>query len=228
MSPAETAVTLANNIPGGDPIIDAAKWVFFILVLIGAGTYPFMLLLNKRNKDRNENQLDTAISSAGSSLYTQLIKQVDEYRKIADDAYKGREALLQRVSALELQVALHKSEADTVARLTYRLTEKDAEIAELLRQGQVERARFLDVLAEKEKAINTRDDRISQLEHSVSALQERLVRDEARQIFGAHTCPFAKARVEGKKLPESVEKALARDCCGPLTEVGDPPTDGPA
>lgn len=212
-SPAEAAIAIANSIPSGDPTVDAAKWVAFVLILIGVGTYPFMMFINKRTKDRNENQLDTAMSSAGSTLYTQLIKQVDEYRKIADKAYSDREALLARLSALELQVALHTNDANKVVDLTARLDAKNAELSVMLEKATQERASFLEVLTEKEAAINLRDGRILQLEQSVHALQLRLVRDEARQIFGAHTCPFAKAKAAGKKFPPEIDEILEGGYC---------------
>lgn len=216
-SPAEAAVAIVNSIPTGDPTIDAAKWVAFVLIIIGVGTYPFMMFMNKKTRDRNENQLDTAIASAGSSLYTQLIKQVDEYRKIADKAYSDRETLIARLNALELQVVLHTNDAAMVVALTARLDAKNAELSKLLEDVTKERAAFLEVLTEKEAAINLRDGRILQLEQSVHALQLRLVRDEARQIFGAHTCPFAKAKAAGKKCPPEIDEILEGSCCDEQT-----------
>lgn len=190
MNPA-TAIEMANSInTHGDPVLEAAKWVFFIILLLGAASVPFMMILKKKNKDTNENQIESAISGAGSSLYNQLIKQVEEYRQIADKAFKERNDLFERVSKLEAMAESFKEAKVIVDRLRVKLDLKDQEIRHLLNQGAEERAKFLTILTNKDNEIIRRDQRISVLEKDMSKLQVRLARDEARQVFGNSMCPF--------------------------------------
>lgn len=208
MATLETATQLANSIPGGDPVLDAAKWVFFVLVLLGAATYPFLVFLNKRNRDKNENTIDTAIATTGSTLYAQLIRQVEEYKSIADKAYQERSSFADRIKTLEIEAISRSQELREATALATRLEQREADIASLIAQSAAEREHFYAALKEKESAITLRDSRILHLEQSVHALQLRLVRDETRQIFGAHVCPFAAAKLAGKKLPDGIEQIL--------------------
>lgn len=190
MNPA-AAIEMANNLPThGDPVLEAAKWVFFILILLGAASAPFMMILHKKNKDKNENQIESAISGAGSSLYNQLIRQVEEYRQIADKAFKERNDLFERVSKLEAMAESFKEAKIIVDRLRVKLDLKDQEIRNLLAQGAEERAKFLTILTNKDNEIIRRDHRIGVLEKDMHALEKRLAKDEARQIFGAALCPY--------------------------------------
>lgn len=208
MSSVDTAVQIANNIPAGDPVLDAAKWVFLVLALLGGATYPFLLFLRRSNKDKNENTLDTAIATTGSTLYAQLLRQVEEYRAIADKAYQERSSLAERIKSLEIEAIGRTQELRTANALAGKLEQREADIAALIAQSAEEREHFYAALKEKESAITLRDTRILQLEQSVHALQLRLVRDEARQIFGAHVCPFAAAKAAGKKLPSDIADIL--------------------
>lgn len=170
--------------------MEAVKWVFFLLVMIGVAAVPFMMILNKKNKDRNENQIESAISGAGSTLYSQLVKQVDEYRHIADKAFKERNDLFERVTKLENMAIQFSETKELVTLLRSKLDAKDQEIRDLLLASTVERSKFLEVLSLKDSEIIRRDIRIEQLEHNVSDLTVRLARDEARQLFGRRVCPF--------------------------------------
>lgn len=232
MSSVDTAVQIANNIPAGDPVLDAAKWVFLVLALIGGATYPFLVFLRRSNKDKNENTIDTAIATTGSSLYNQLLRQVEEYRSIADKAYRERSQLAERIKVLEIEAVSRMQELKQTAILAAKLEQRESDIAALIAQSAEEREHFYAALKEKEAAINLRDTRILQLEQSVSALQLRLVRDEARQIFGAHVCPFAAAKAAGKKLPADIAAILTEhqeesDCLGlPASAIIPPPSKG--
>lgn len=232
MNSTDTAIAIANSIPAGDPVLDAAKWVFFVLVLIGGATYPFLLFLRRSHKDKNENTIDTAIATTGSVLYNQLLKQVEEYRAIADRVYQERSQLAERIKVLEIEAVGRVQELKQTAILAAKLDQREADIASLIAQSAEEREQFYAALKEKEAAIHLRDARILQLEQSVNALQLRIVRDEARQIFSAHVCPFAAAKAAGKKLPEDIAAILSEsqedsDCLGvPLSTIVQPPHKG--
>lgn len=191
-STVETIAAINKSIPDGDPVIDAAKWVFLLLSLIGAATYPILVLIRRKNRDSNENLIDTAMSTAGSTLYEQLVRQVQEYRSLADTAYKERSELSERLHALELEEANRKHELAIYRAAAAKLEQKEKEIVLLIAQAAEERAKFLQVLSEKEAAINMRDSRILHLENSVRELELRLARDEARQGLCDKTCPHAR------------------------------------
>ena len=185
------AIEVLNSIPtNGDTVLDAAKWVILVVLILLIGAIPFMMIMNKKNKDRNENIIETAISGAGSALYTQLVKQIDEQREIANNAYKERNDMMARLAKLE-QVSEQYAETKlTVDRLRVKLDLKDQEIRKLLEQGANERAKFFEILTTKDNDIIRRDLRIEQLEKQMTALQIRLARDEARNIVGQAACPF--------------------------------------
>ena len=125
MSSVDTAVQIANNIPAGDPVLDAAKWVFLVLALLGGATYPFLLFLRRSNKDKNENTLDTAIATTGSTLYAQLLRQVEEYRAIADKAYQERSSLAERIKSLEIEAIGRTQELRTANALAGKLEQRE-------------------------------------------------------------------------------------------------------
>lgn len=206
---AEATVAMIKTIPDGDPVVDAAKWVALILVILGSATYPFMLFMRKKNRDNSESLLESTISKTGSTLYTQLLSQVEEYRKIAESATKERQQLFDRIHALELEAAEHKHNMAVYRASSEKLAQKDADIASLITQAAAEREKFLDVLKEKENAITLRDARILQLEQSVRALQIRIARDEERSVFKAHVCPFAAAKAKGRSISPEIDQLLA-------------------
>lgn len=186
----QTAIEVANSIPtNGDTVLEAAKWVFFLVILLGAGSVPFMMLLRKRNKDSNENKVESAMAGASSSLYNHLSSQLEEYRKSAQNATRDRDEMLIRITRLESMSEQFELSKQSVDRLKVKLDLKDQEIRSLIAAAAEERAAFLAVLLAKDKEIDARDERITQLENAVHDLEIRLVRDENRQIIAA-SCPF--------------------------------------
>lgn len=186
----QTAIEVANSIPtNGDVVLEAAKWVFFLLVLLGAGSVPFMMLMKKRARDTNENKVESAIAGASSSLYNHLSSQLEDYRKSAQEASRDRDELLVRITRLEAMSEQFELSKQSVDRLKVKLDLKDQEIRSLISAAAEERAAFLAVLIAKDKEIDARDERITQLENAVRDLEIRLVKDESRQI-AASSCPF--------------------------------------
>lgn len=186
----QTAIEVANSIPtNGDVVLEAAKWVFFLLVLLGAGSVPFMMLMKKRARDTNENKVESAMAGASSSLYNHLSSQLEDYRKSAQEASRDRDELLVRITRLEAMSEQFELSKQSVDRLRVKLDLKDQEIRSLISAAAEERAAFLAVLIVKDKEIDARDERITQLENAVRDLEIRLVKDETRQI-AASSCPF--------------------------------------
>ena len=167
------AVDAMKGVPSGDPVIDAAKWGALLIVVLLVGAVPLTRLINMRVKDRNENKLETAISDSGSTLYKQLVEQMNEYRRIADEAFKERNCLVKEVAELRNKVTELESIKETNDRLRDRIEQKDGQIRSLLEQNSVERARFLD-------ALNAKDQFIVELHRQVSDVRDRLMVDERR------------------------------------------------
>ena len=167
------AVDAMKGVPSGDPVIDAAKWGALLIVVLLVGAVPLTRLINMRVKDRNENKLETAISDSGSTLYKQLVEQMNEYRRIADEAFKERNCLVKEVAELRNKVTELESIKETNDRLRNRIEQKDGQIRALLEQNSVERARFLD-------ALNAKDQFIVELHRQVSDVRDRLIVDEKR------------------------------------------------
>lgn len=167
------AVDAMKGVPSGDPVIDAAKWGALLIVVLLVGAVPLTRLINMRVKDRNENKLETAISDSGSTLYKQLVEQMNEYRRIADEAFKERNGLVKEVAELRNKVTELESIKETNDRLRNRIEQKDGQIRALLEQNSVERARFLD-------ALNAKDQFIVELHRQVSDVRDRLIVDEKR------------------------------------------------
>lgn len=179
-TPISEAVTMVQGLnTGGSEVLEATKWVVIILLLVAGASWPLMMIMNKKTRDKNETTLETAISDVGSTLYNQLSKQVEDYRVAADLANKERNDLVVRVAKLEAQLLSFEALNSTVERLRVRLDSKDAEIRGLLDQGLSERKQFMEMLMLKDKDIAKRDGRIAQLEKVTSSLQVRLARDEA-------------------------------------------------
>lgn len=187
----QAAIDAVVHIPtNGDPVLEAAKWVFLILIWVGILSLPFLTIMNKKNKDRNENTVESAIAGAGSTLYSQLVKQMEEYRTIANTAYQERNDLIERVGKLEAIAEQYRATKEVVERLRVKLDLKDQEIRKLLDEGAKERETFLAILTKKDSEIIRRDERILTLERSMHELELRLIRDESSAGFGAHACPF--------------------------------------
>jgi septal ring factor EnvC (AmiA/AmiB activator) len=167
------AVDAMKGVPSGDPVIDAAKWGALLIVVLLVGAVPLTRLINMRVKDRNENKLETAISDSGSTLYKQLVEQMNEYRRIADEAFKERNCLVKEVAELRNKVTELESIKETNDRLRDRIEQKDGQIRALLEQNSIERTRFLD-------ALNAKDQFIVELHRQVSDVRDRLVVDEKR------------------------------------------------
>ena len=167
------AVDAMKGVPSGDPVIDAAKWGALLIVVLLVGAVPLTRLINMRVKDRNENKLETAISDSGSTLYKQLVEQMNEYRRIADEAFKERNCLVKEVAELRNKVTELESIKETNDRLRDRIEQKDGQIRALLEQNSIERARFLD-------ALNAKDQFIVELHRQVSDVRDRLIVDEKR------------------------------------------------
>lgn len=206
------ATTVIQSIPSGDPVIDAVKWVIALVVLIASAIYPIAAFLRKNRREEDGAKLESVITTAGSTIYTQLVAQLDEQRKLALSAATERGTLQDRIVVLEHQVAAHTDAVDMVVKLRGKLDDKDREIAALLAQASKERDSFLEVLKNKDGEIAKRDARILHLERSVAALNIRLARDEGRQVFGAHVCPITQAVAKGKEIPAAFVDAV-RDAC---------------
>lgn len=156
--PLSEAVTMVQGLStGGSDILEATKWVVVILLMVAGACLPFMMLINKKTKDKNTNVLETAISEVGSTLYTQLSKQVEEYRLAADSASKERNELVLRVAHLEAQIFSLESLRETNERLRSKLDVKDEEMKGLLAQGLDERKQFMDMLLLKNRDSLRRD-----------------------------------------------------------------------
>lgn len=167
------AVDAMKGVPSGDPVIDAAKWGALLIVVLLVGAVPLTRLINMRVKDRNENKLETAISDSGSTLYKQLVEQMNEYRRIADEAFRERNCLVKEVAELRNKVTELESIKETNDRLRDRIEQKDGQIRALLEQNAIERGRFLD-------ALNAKDQFIVELHRQVSDVRDRLTLDEKR------------------------------------------------
>lgn len=167
------AVDAMKHTPTGDPILDAAKWLAALIALLLLVAVPLMRLINMRTKDRNENALESAISNSGSTLYKQLVEQMNDYRRIADEAFKERNSLMKEVAELRHKVSELESIKEVNDRLRDRIEQKDMQIRALLEQNSVERARFLD-------AITAKDQFIVELHRQVNDVRDRLTVDESR------------------------------------------------
>lgn len=180
MTPLSEAADMVKDLStGGDPVLEATKWVVLIILLMGVLAAPAMMLINKKTKDENENTLGTSISKVGSTLYEQLGKQVEEYRLAADAANRERNELILKSARLEAQLIALEPVNELVERLRAKLDVKDSEIKGLLEQGIRERIQFMNMVTAKDGDISKRDDRIYQLEKVTASLQVRLARDDA-------------------------------------------------
>ena len=218
MSEVSEAINMVQGLPtGGSELLEATKWVVIILIIAVSASIPFMMLMNKKTRDKNENALETAISDVGSTLYNQLSKQVEDYRAAADVASKERNDLVIRVAKLEAQIVALEPLKETVTRLRDKLDAKDVEIKGLLDQGLEERRQFMTMLSNKDGDIARRDARIAQLEKVTTALQVRLARDEALTALTTDTIN-PKNPEEAATLVDALIPSTGRRITDDLTE----------
>lgn len=210
--PVSATAAALQAIPSGDPVMDAVKWVIALVILVASAAYPVTAFLRRNREEADGTKLQSVISGAGSTLYTQLVAQLEEQRKLATDATTARASLQERVVALESSVSSGKEATLLVERLRSKLDEKDADIRALLSQAAKEREAFLAALQAKDTEISKRDERIHALERDAQALRIRLTRDEGRQMFTPHVCPITAAVASGKSIPAKLVEAVKEAC----------------
>lgn len=162
----------------GDPTLEIVKWLALVVILVFGAIAVVMKFINAHRKDSAEAGLESSVSSLSGALYTQLSAQLESYRKIADDAFTQRNELLVRVTALEGEVRILDELRQLNERLRERLDAKDAEIRTIVQEAKEERLRFLDIIKQRDKQVQT-------LGEQVSALTKRISDDEARCIIGS-------------------------------------------
>lgn len=186
---------LSSGAVAHDPLIVGLAWVAGIVALLISIGLPIRNYIRDQHRAAGEDRVVDAKSSAEATLYTHLSQQVEQYRKIADEAYKERNDLVGRVAALEAKTQVLEETKATLDRLKKKLEdkdikieEKDAEIRKLLTQAAEERQQFLSILQAKDAEITKRDERITSLEERQRELETRLMRDEIS--IGVVQCPF--------------------------------------
>lgn len=151
-----TTAAVASTTPSGvqsDPLMIGLAWFVGIVTLAIAVGKPIKDYLRSENRQDKVDLVGAAKSSAEAVLYNHLAEQVTEYRRIADEAFRERNALISRVAALEAKaIELDQSRALT-ADLQVRLAEKDAQIQALIAASSLERAEFLSILRVKDNEI---------------------------------------------------------------------------
>lgn len=162
------------------------------VLLVGGGAgglvalaYSATRFLRRWNRDVAENTKDRA----EGNLYEQLSTQVAEYRKVADDAFKERNALVGRVATLEAQVAMLAPLQELNDRLKGKLDQRDEQHEHLVHTYTEERRQYLELLRNKDVELSKRDESIRELTKAVNELQIRLVNDESK--IAAFNCPLA-------------------------------------
>lgn len=194
---AATAVEVAQQTVASDPTLVGLVWVVSIMTIMAAISAPLRDLL-KRNKEseKEDREMDDKVEAAKASadvtkasaeaiLYQHLSEQVTAYRVIADQAYRERNSLVERVATLEAKADALDEARKTMTRMARRLEEQDKQIQSLISHADIERAKFLEILQSKDDQIARRDERISTLEKGQHDLELRLLSDEVR--LG---CPF--------------------------------------
>lgn len=204
LTTAATDTIVANTITH-DPIISGLAWVVGIVVLIIAMGKPLRDYVRGEKREDKKDVVVDAKSSAESVLYNHLSDQVSQYRKIADQAFRERNDLIQRVAALEAKAEDLVDAKAVIEQLKIRLDKKDDEIQLLLAQSADERKQFLEILCNKESEISKRDERILSLENRQKELEIRLARDEVANV--QHVCPLhaMQKSMEGSQIPFPVD-----------------------
>lgn len=195
MNPTAAVDTVTKLQTNGDPLLELVKWALLIIVVIMMAAGPAMLYARKAKKDKNEDLVESAMSGAGSTLFNHLSQQVQEYRTIADTAYKERNVLFERVALLEAKSEEFTKANESLDRLKLKLEakdlfiqEKDGQLKELLDQASKERAAFMAILNRKDAELTKANERILALEKEVAELKVRLTSDEASMT--RPLCPF--------------------------------------
>lgn len=151
-----TTAAVASAAPSGvqsDPLMIGLAWFAGIVTLAIAVGKPIKDYLRSENRQDKVDLVGDARSSAEAVLYNHLAEQVTEYRRIADEAFRERNALISRVAALEAKaIELDQARALT-AELQVRLADKDAQIQALIAASSLERAEFLSILRVKDNEI---------------------------------------------------------------------------
>lgn len=188
-----------------DPIITGLAWIVGIVVLLIAIGKPIRDYVRGEKREDKKDVVGDAKTSAEAALYNHLSQQVEQYRKIADQAFRERNDLVQRVAALEAKAEDLADAKAVIEKLKARLDRKDDEIQLLLTQSAEERRQFLEILRNKESEISKRDERILSLETRQRELEIRLARDEAATL--QHTCPLQNMQksMEGSQIPFLVD-----------------------
>jgi hypothetical protein len=180
---ASTASLLAH-----DPILQQLTWAVAIVALIISLGKPLRDYIRGEKKSDKVDKVETARSDAETILYEHLSEQVSQYRTIADQAFRERNALIGRVAALEAKAEDLVTAGAVIEKLKIRLDKKDEEIRLLLEQGREERKQLLDILRSKENEIEKRDERILILEQGQHELEIRLAKGES--AINTFSCPM--------------------------------------
>lgn len=165
-----TSAAVAATHPGvqSDPLMLGLAGIVGVVTLVIAIGKPIRDYLRQEKRQDKADIVGDARSSAEAVLYNHLSEQVTEYRRIADEAFRERNALISRVAALEAKaVELEQARALTSQLQAY-LSEKDAQLQALLASAAEERKEFLAILRDKDTEIQRRDIRIAELEHVVA------------------------------------------------------------
>lgn len=190
---AAQTVSQAATALSQDPWLTGLAWIAAIVSSVFALGIPVREYLRGSRQHEEHDEHDLLVGHAKSSaeivLYNHLVEQITQYRDIADQAFKERNALVDRVARLEEQSTIFQQAQSDNARLRSRLMDRDQEIKTLLEQGAFERREFLNIIQLKDAEIAKRDDRILSLELGQRELEKRLLSDEVR--LG---CPFHQAQ----------------------------------
>jgi predicted nucleic acid-binding Zn-ribbon protein len=161
-----------------DPILIQMTWAVALVALVISVGKPIRDYIRGERRENSADKVTTAKSNAESMLYEHLSGQVSQYRTIADQAFKERNTLIERVAALESKAEELLESRAIIERLKDRLDQKDEEIRTLLQEFAEERKQFLVMLQTKDTEITKRDERIYTLERGLRELSERLARGE--------------------------------------------------
>lgn len=194
--PSGTATTIADSgakdsVPymiAHDPMVIQLTWVVAVITLVFGIGKPIRDYLKSEKREAKVDVVTDAKSDAETVLYNHLSDQINQYRKVADEAFKDRTNLIMRVAALEAKTEDLAEQKALVEKLKIRLDKKDEEIQLLLSQAADERKQFLAILQSKENEIAKRDERILILEQRTQELEIRLMKGES--TINAFTCPM--------------------------------------
>lgn len=171
-----------------DPVVATLVWVAVVIGCIVAIAKPIKDWLRGERREDKVDKVQESKAEAESGLYTHLSTQVAQYRAIADQAFKERNDLIQRVGALEVKAEDLVEQKRLVEKLKERLDQKDEELRRLLQQSAEERSRFLTILELKDAELAKKEERIVLLEQGLRELEMRLLREE--RIVSNFICPM--------------------------------------